>query len=66
MLSFLTLNNIQAAEIASNATPYRQTKFPDFQSIIPIKSPNAHGATKIPDGVAFSGLIQIQITPPPT
>lgn len=26
----------------------------------------AHGATKIPDGVAFSGFTQIQITPPPT
>jgi hypothetical protein len=54
------------ADIANNTTQYHQTKFQLFQSMIPIKSPNAHGATKIPDGVAFSGLTQIQITPPPT
>lgn len=66
ILSFLTLNSIQAAEIANKTTQYHRTKFQFFQSIIHIKSPNAHGATKIPDGVAFSGLTQIQITPPPT
>ncbi|MBO4516530.1 hypothetical protein J5751_03765 [bacterium] len=65
-MSFFVLKSIQTADIANKATPYRQTKFPLFQSIIPIKSPNAPGATKIPDGVAFSGFIQIQITPPPT
>lgn len=66
VLSFFVLKSIQIADIANKTTQYRQTKFPDFQSIIHIKSPNAHGATKIPDGVAFSGLTQIQITPPPT
>jgi hypothetical protein len=64
--SCLELRNIATTDIANKATQYHQTKFPLFQSMIHIKSPNAHGATKIPDGVAFSGLTQIQITPPPT
>lgn len=64
--TFFELRNIDTADIANNITQYHQTKFQLFQSMIPIKSPNAHGATKIPDGVAFSGLSQIQITPPHT
>ena len=66
VLSSFLLNHIQIAENTNNTTPYRHTKFPDFQSIIPMRSPNAHGATKIPDGAAFSGFIQIHTTPPHT
>jgi len=63
---FFELRNIDTTDIANRLTQYHQTKFQLFQSMIPIKSPNAHGATKIPDGVAFPGLTQIQSTPPPT